>query len=287
MAVRSPSGPRSSARARATASRTASTGGSGGPDDGHARPASTAIGAASVPVTGSWLGCGSVPGWPRRGGRGDSATADAPRGSPAGRGPPGSPRAHRRPAATRPPRSRGWRAHPRRARLRRPRGARRWRRRARAGHGADLGGGRRQRLPATAAPRHPRSWPVAGARAAWPRRRRRRARSVGPCRSASIRGAPVASAPVSHRAVSAPLSTSTQAISPAAAAPDRSEQRPHDAGAARARRDPRRWPRPGGPRTPSPRAASSTPGGWRRGRRCRPPPPPPTTRAGRWPRRGR
>ena len=49
----------------------------------------------------------------------------------------------------------------------------------------------------------------------------------------------------------------------------------------------RRWPRPRARRTRAPRAASSTPGGWHRGRRCTPPRRTPTGPGGSWRRRGR
>ena len=47
------------------------------------------------------------------------------------------------------------------------------------------------------------------------------------------------------------------------------------------------WTRPAGPRTPCPRAASWRPAGWPRARRCRPPRRRPRGRAARWPPRGR
>ena len=197
LAVTSPKTPRSSARARATTSRTAVTGGSSqlaviARTDGK-RPR-TVAGKSSRGVR-----PGSPPGpWPPRPG-------------------PGPPRP-------------GWRARP-----------------GPGGHGGDLVRGRRparRRVRTTPAPR---SWPAAAA----------------PRPLAGSAGLVATAGPDGWEASAPPIAPGSDRV--------RREGRGGGRRSRRAPLSPRARLRRPGPRTPCPRAASSRPGGWRRGRPCRPP----------------
>ena len=247
--VRSPSGVRSSARARATASTTANRGGSNAL--GH----------------GSDLPVAAIAGDQRHAGK--SARRSRSGKSVAGVGAPalvagvvavGS----RAPADRRPGCQLGPSACPRSGRRRRPIDAE-----PRLATTPRVRASRR--LRAFAAPGAARSWPAA----AIARRMLLRARAGRPAVAPDRRQSPSAARPVAP-ADALPAGYSTTV-----------DHRPAWRRWTGLASSPVRWPPPPGRRTPCPRAASSTPDGWRRARPSTPPRPPPTGRAATWRRRDR